>query len=91
MPIIPRTNPIVLTNGNVGDTSTGDLFIDKVVWVAPTTQDSAAILKNSRGQVVYHQTAPQALAAQSAVEICAPASGLIVDTLDSGTLYIHLR
>ena len=68
------------------------VYIDKLVWHEPTTAGHVLSVTNKSGKVIWAKTA---LAGGSGLdyeeELDGWYKGIIVPTMSSGTLYIHLR
>lgn len=90
-----KINPWKFTNAdeNTVPFTLLDLAVQSIRWVGAVGQTDKVILKDAAGNVVWESVAPAPVF--ESVNIRRPFDsslwkGLIVDTLDSGTVYLEL-
>lgn len=91
--------PLKLDTTGATSVVTKTIRISKIRWVAPTTVDHAVILKDGAGRVVFHATltdigtATNVIAGEPESDFNPPleVTGLTLDTLGSGTVYVYYR
>ncbi len=67
--------------------ATGQLTVTRVRWVGASTAGHACILKDGQGRVRWHSIASGSNYVEGDSGFAA--NGLIVDTIQSGTLYLY--
>lgn len=89
MPNVFQEHIWILDTQSSDPVTTDDVFIDAIRWVAEgAAAGSNVILTNAAGQVVWESVATGVnYVEESRVPVLS--RGLIVDTLDSGTLYLY--
>lgn len=89
-------NPMSFTNADEGSTdhinalgTSGRLKITGIRWVGATTATHQAIITNSDGRVIWESVCNAANFVDESNILFWLRDGLLIDTLDSGTLYVY--
>jgi hypothetical protein len=84
-------NPWKIDTASATVIFSGIVWIERLVWHEPTTSGHALSITDKDGNVIWNKTA---LAGGSGldydIKLDSVYKGLIVPTLGSGTLYVHL-
>ena len=85
----------VITMATAADTYAGKGVIDFIRWVGPTTNAHTLALQNTATEVLYADKCAAAevngTKTSPKFEKGLPFNGLLLATMGSGTLYVHLR
>jgi len=80
---------LVFKNGDVGIGNAGIFFVKHFRWVRATTAGHLCVIKSTSGDTIYESEAdgPRFIDVQPFYKFT---NGIVISSLDSGTLYIYL-